>query len=232
LNLFFSMRFLLLQQTGVARPTVWMVARQSLKDEGIQSFYGGVAPTMAGQALVKGCAFWAYTCAQVFLAARVWHGAELGAAGLCLAAMMSGVVSAFIVTPVERIKCVMQAAKMNRFSSPLACVQDIVRTDGLPGLFGRGLIVTLLREVRAQSVVTLSPLDPWRSLYQFTFDWHDPISISGCLLKVPSYAIYFATYEFTKATMLRAIAAASCSLPTWLPSLVPLVGGAAARLPH
>jgi len=133
--------------TGIERPPILMVARQSLKDEGILSFYNGVAPTMAGQAVIKGCNFWAYTFAQTFLKDTFYHGTELGALGFCLAAMFSGAASSFLSTPVERIKCVMQASKRDRFKSPLSCVQDIVRSDGLAGFFGRGLGATLLREV-------------------------------------------------------------------------------------
>jgi hypothetical protein len=131
------------------RPPILLVVKESLKDEGVQSFYNGVAPTMAGQAVIKGCNFWAYNFAQTFLKDTFCHGTELGALGFCLAAMFSGAASSFISTPVERIKCVMQASKRDRFKSPLNCVQDIVRSDGLTGFFGRGLGATLIREVRA-----------------------------------------------------------------------------------
>lgn len=46
---------------------------------------------------------------------------------------------------------------------------------------------------------------------------------------MPSFAIYFATYEFIKATMLHAIASSSfLASAGWATSLVPAVGGAAA----
>jgi solute carrier family 25 carnitine/acylcarnitine transporter 20/29 len=205
------------------------LARKSLEEEGLKSFYGGVESTMIGQAIIKGSTFWAYDFTQTFLATSVFHVSELGAGGLALAAMVSGFVSAFIVTPVERIKCVMQAAKTNQFSSPLACTQEVVRTDGLSGLFGRGLLITLLREVR-------DPLNLCAAIKVIAHCWDAPLEFLALLLalsfkcstQVPSYAFYFSAYEFTSATLLDAIATASCSLPTWLPSLVPLVGGAAA----
>ena len=89
--------------TGVRQPTVWAVAKQSLKNDGVKSFYGGVQSTMIGQTVVKGSAFWAYASAQNLLMASVFHCTALGAGGMCLAAMMSGFVASFIVTPVERI---------------------------------------------------------------------------------------------------------------------------------
>mmetsp|Transcript_46361 Transcript_46361/g.104714 ORF Transcript_46361/g.104714 Transcript_46361/m.104714 type:complete len:116 (-) Transcript_46361:298-645(-) len=51
------------------------------------------------------------------------------------------------VTPVERVKCILQAAPAGEFEGPVDCVAQIVRTDGIQGLLTRGLGVTLLREV-------------------------------------------------------------------------------------
>ena len=125
------------------------LARRVLSDEGLGGFYQGVAPTMVGQALIKGVLFFAYETTKDQL--ELLRGEELTLFGLAVAAAISGAVASFVCTPVERIKVVMQASSASTFSSPLQCLQLIVRDDGLGGLLTRGLGATLLREIPAYS---------------------------------------------------------------------------------
>ena len=53
------------------------------------------------------------------------------------------------MTPVERVKCVMQAMPAGSFPNPLACIAELIRRDGLYGLACRGLGATVLREIPA-----------------------------------------------------------------------------------
>lgn len=120
------------------------VAIDIVRDEGLDGFYGGVSSTMAGQALIKGVVFFVYEFAKNLLEPTALGD---GIAALTLAACSSGAVGALVVTPVERVKCVMQAADVGTYASPLACTQELLRTDGAFGLAFRGLGATLLREV-------------------------------------------------------------------------------------
>jgi len=118
------------------------VARRVLAEEGPGGFYGGVWPTMAGQALIKGVVFLAYDVAKARLPAT--------ALGLGLAAAFSGAVGSLVVTPVERLKVVMQAASQGDFAGGgVDCLRTIVAEDGVGGLLSRGLGATFLREVPA-----------------------------------------------------------------------------------
>lgn len=123
-----------------------VLAREIVRDEGFDGFYSGVTSTMAGQALVKGVVFFVYEWAKD-AAAMTPLGSGLLA--LTVAACISGAAGSFVVTPVERIKCVMQAAPAGTYANPLACAYDVLRADGGHGLAFRGLGATLLRETPA-----------------------------------------------------------------------------------
>ena len=236
---------------GEKLPSVWALARRVLDEEGPAAFYSGVSSTMLGQALIKGVVFWSYEATKTLVVDLLSAGGSVGvdaaalsAGWLFFAACVSGAVGSFVVTPVERVKCVMQASsggaiespegeegesgtflaasppvsssqpsysngsssseqqqqqqqqqqQVVRFSSPVDCVREIVRTDGWGGLMTRGLGPTLLREV-------------------------------------PAYGFYFLAYESTKDALLALLqqqqnpAAAAAAQAAWW---VPMLGGAAA----
>ena len=127
------------------------LAMQIVRTEGIGGFYSGVSSTMAGQAVIKGVVFFVYEACKTSL-----ESADLGTTGLILAAMVSGAVGSLVVTPVERVKCVMQAGEAGAYSSPLACISDLVQRDSLRGLAFRGLGATMLREVPAYALYFVS----------------------------------------------------------------------------
>lgn len=145
--------------------------REKMKAEGVSGFYNGVSSTMAGQALSKGVVFFAYNLLQSM-------GIEM-----TLAAALSGGVVSFVQTPIERIKCVMQASSAGDFASPVSCMQEILRQDGMNGFLLRGLGATLLREV------------PSYMLYLVTYEMakvallHDAILQPGLLPSVISGAL-------------------------------------------
>ena len=124
------------------------LTRRVLSEEGMVGFYQGVAPTMAGQWLIKGVVFFAYESAKDAMEAA-WGVSDLGLGDLAIAAAASGMAASFVCTPVERIKVVMQASSASTFASPWECATLILRDDGLNGLLFRGLGATLLRETPA-----------------------------------------------------------------------------------
>ena len=123
-----------------------VVALDVVRKEGLVGFYGGVSSTMAGQAVIKGVVFFVYEWAKSLCEST---GFAEGSAALLLSACLSGAVGSLFVTPVERIKCVMQASEAYTYDGPLGCARELVRTDGINGLLTRGLGATLLREVPA-----------------------------------------------------------------------------------
>ena len=131
---------------GSAPQNAFALTAQIYRNEGVAGFYGGVSTTMLGQALIKGALFFVYGAVRDALA-RTALG--LSTLSLCLAAATSGAVGSFVITPVERVKCVMQAKAAGTFVNPLACIAELVSRDGVGGLAFRGLGATILREMPA-----------------------------------------------------------------------------------
>lgn len=147
------------QRTGLAG-----MIKLILEEEGVAGFYTGVWGTMAGQAVIKACAFWSNSCALNFLS-QGRSSASL--VELALAAGFCGFVTSFVVNPIERIKVILQSNVNKNADSDnyWRCFLDVLSTDGVGGLMFRGIEATLLREIPgygfyffAYQVLKLSPL--------------------------------------------------------------------------
>eukprot|EP00752_Nemacystus_decipiens_P011611 g10309.t1 len=152
-----------------------------LNEAGIAGFYRGVLSPMVGTGLIKAAVFGGYgLCQGLVRRATGRESGDLNLFHLGVAAMGSGLVGSFVVTPVERIKVVMQAAMSSSSSSSVVagvagsgggyanawgCARGLVAEHGLRRGLYAGLGPTLLREV-------------------------------------PGYACYFATYEACKRVLL------------------------------
>jgi hypothetical protein len=64
---------------------------------------------------------------------------------LLIAACFAGFVTSFLVTPIERVKVLMQAS--NTYKNEFDCLKSVVQNDpsGVLGLFSKGLGLTLVR---------------------------------------------------------------------------------------
>ncbi|CAM9679947.1 unnamed protein product [Ectocarpus sp. 4 AP-2014] len=192
---------------GVAR-----TASMLLQEAGVAGFYRGVLSPMVGTGIIKAAVFGGYgLCQALVRRGTKKDNEELHLVDLGVAAMGSGLVGSFVVTPVERIKVVMQAALSSAPSSPSSlaaragggyanawgCARGLVAENGLRGGLYAGLGPTLLREV-------------------------------------PGYAFYFATYEACKRVLLgkgsgedssrgpvllkTAVSGALAGIAAWLPT--------------
>jgi solute carrier family 25 carnitine/acylcarnitine transporter 20/29 len=129
-----------------------------LEEEGIAGFFGGVKAMMIGQALIKSVAFSANALALESLKEYDWDALDLGISSsfltLILAASFSGFVTSFLVTPVERVKVMMQAQSTSAalYANELECIQAVLNNEGFFGLFSRGLGPTLAREVPSYAI--------------------------------------------------------------------------------
>lgn len=71
-------------------------------------------------------------------------------AALLLAACMAGFVTSFLVTPIERVKVMMQAS--NTYRNEFTCIRAIIDSEGIGGLLQRGLGPTLGREIPSYGI--------------------------------------------------------------------------------
>lgn len=120
------------------------MAKYVYQEEGLRGFYSGVYGVMAGEAFVKASLFGSNAWALSVLNPESLDPSLLQ---LTLAAAFSGVVSSFVLNPIERVKILMQADTTGQYSSELDCVGKVLRTDGPAGFLTRGLDAMLVREV-------------------------------------------------------------------------------------
>jgi solute carrier family 25 carnitine/acylcarnitine transporter 20/29 len=125
------------------------VVRAIYKQDGLKGFFGGVKGMMLGQAVIKSIAF---GCNAATLAFLQQHFPNVAPAALLItAACFAGFITSFFVTPVERVKVMMQASS-GTYANEIACLRAILRREGWAGLFGRGLGPTLIRETPSYGI--------------------------------------------------------------------------------
>jgi len=117
--------------------------------DGIRGFFGGVRGMMAGQAIIKAAAFGAN--AFMFQTLNDMHVFWANPIiPLILAAFYAGFLTSFLVTPMERIKVMMQASDL--YTNELDCANAVLTKEGIRGLLGRGLGPTMAREVPSYGI--------------------------------------------------------------------------------
>lgn len=139
------------QEVGASSEKVSMCEAASLilQEDGLSGFYFGVRPMMVGQASIKAVAF---TVNLLVLHALIPYRDLLPHVTILLiAAFTAGLAASFIVTPVERIKVMMQA-NGKVYSSGIQCIRSVVAKEGWCGLFTRGLRITMAREIPSDGV--------------------------------------------------------------------------------
>jgi hypothetical protein len=181
-----------------------------LEEEGIAGFFGGVKAMMIGQALIKSVAFSANEQALESLKDFDWDTIGLGSVvgntpeqnafisssflALILAASFSGFVTSFLVTPVERVKVMMQAqSTISLYSNEIECIQAVLKNEGFLGLFSRGLVPTLAREVPSYAIYfVVYGLLIHTSVAENYLGGAAPLvcgAMSGCACWIPVYPI-------------------------------------------
>ncbi|KAH9088266.1 hypothetical protein LEN26_019577 [Aphanomyces euteiches] len=129
---------------------------QTVRKEGFLGLYKGMMSPMTTVPLVNAIVFSAYEHAKTFLLVRRLNDASgvLTNNEAMIAGAWAGFINSFVVTPVELVKCHLQAqgeaihsAKNEiKFNGTLDCVRKIIQIDGVRGLW-RGHAATMVREV-------------------------------------------------------------------------------------
>eukprot|EP00405_Crypthecodinium_cohnii_P015885 CAMPEP_0206455264 /NCGR_PEP_ID=MMETSP0324_2-20121206/21649_1 /ASSEMBLY_ACC=CAM_ASM_000836 /TAXON_ID=2866 /ORGANISM="Crypthecodinium cohnii, Strain Seligo" /LENGTH=326 /DNA_ID=CAMNT_0053925935 /DNA_START=140 /DNA_END=1120 /DNA_ORIENTATION=+ len=145
-----------LQQTNSGYNGAWDCLKVTWRQGGIQAFYRGLTSPLLGAMAENATLFVSYGWAKKVLnvdedkatlanPVPVWKYLAGGAA--------SGVTVAFVLTPVELIKCRMQVqsglaatSTGKRYSGSLDCAKQILREEGLAGMW-RGNGACLAREI-------------------------------------------------------------------------------------
>jgi len=117
---------------------------QTAKKEGIRGFYKGATPPLIG---------WGISDSVMWGSLRVCQGliqtnnTPLNIYQHTLAGVGAGIASCVVVTPIEQVKARLQVQysepNTKRYTGPIDCVKQLVRNNGILGLY-RGFAGTLL----------------------------------------------------------------------------------------
>lgn len=127
--------------------------RHIFAQEGVHGLYRGVTSPLLAVTPAFAMSFWSCDLAKTMIRRHnSSNGIEdtnqpLSVAQIALAGAFSGIPLAFVVGPSERIKCLMQVDKTNKYKNGfLDCAQQVYREGGLRSIF-RGTASAVLRDV-------------------------------------------------------------------------------------
>lgn len=131
--------------------------RHIWKSEGLRGFFEGVLVTMIGQAFIKAIQFAVNEI--TFLWLEKHSTIQSNIIKMAIAGTLAGLLSSFVVSPVELVKIRMQAqnkpstnkkdddASFLVYDNELDCARSIVKNEGWDALFFHGLGITIIREI-------------------------------------------------------------------------------------
>uniref|UniRef100_UPI00398E7818 mitochondrial carnitine/acylcarnitine carrier protein isoform X2 n=1 Tax=Pristiophorus japonicus TaxID=55135 RepID=UPI00398E7818 len=133
--------------------------RKTLVGEGVRGLYKGMAAPIIGVTPMFAVCFFGFGLGKKLQQKKpddILTYPQLFGAG-----MLSGVFTTAIMTPGERIKCLLQiqaATGDKKYAGPLDCAKQIYNTSGIRGIY-KGTVLTLMRDV------------PASGMYFMTYEW-------------------------------------------------------------
>jgi len=118
-----------------------------IAQEGMRTFYRGINAPLAAYGIIKATTFGVYGNCLDYFAKRAGNPNHTPTFfEIVIAGHLAGFAAAFVMTPADRIKVTMQAARGHGVNpSTWSCAKDIVATQGASSLF-RGFSATALRD--------------------------------------------------------------------------------------
>jgi hypothetical protein len=130
--------------------------RAVVRAGGWRALYQGMSSPLVGGAAETAVNYAVYGTALEAIARGLEAGGENGAAtttppplpAVAAAAAVAGVALSLVLAPVELVKCRLQ---MSQYSTPAACVRDVLERHGLRGMM-RGFGATVAREAPGNAI--------------------------------------------------------------------------------
>ncbi|KAL7945916.1 mitochondrial carrier [Trichoderma barbatum] len=126
--------------------------RQSIKSDGLRGLYRGISAPLVGAAAETSSLFLFESVGRELLynANVAPRGKELSLPLLWLTGAISGVFTSFVLTPIELVKCRIQAPALSEGAPvarlrPTAVIREVYQHEGIRG-FWHGQLGTLIRE--------------------------------------------------------------------------------------
>mmetsp|Transcript_11955 Transcript_11955/g.34255 ORF Transcript_11955/g.34255 Transcript_11955/m.34255 type:complete len:323 (+) Transcript_11955:159-1127(+) len=132
---------------------------KTLRSEGIRGLYRGVSAPLVASTPIYAMSFWGYDMGQRVVR---WYSNEhelaqselrpLTIPEIMLAGGLSALPVIVVMTPTERIKCLLQvqtqstSGKGPQYTGMIDCATKVYRSGGLPSLY-KGTMLTLMRDI-------------------------------------------------------------------------------------
>ncbi|RKP10841.1 mitochondrial carnitine/acylcarnitine carrier protein putative [Thamnocephalis sphaerospora] len=142
-----------LLQTTTLYSSALDCARKTVAKDGVRGLYRGMAAPLVGATPISATSFWGYDLGKRL--SQHYYGQDadepLTVGQICFAGGFSAIPTTALMTPIERVKCLLQIQLTvpkheRRYKGPLDVVRSIWREEGARGIY-RGTTATILRDV-------------------------------------------------------------------------------------
>ncbi|KAK1129924.1 hypothetical protein K0M31_019621 [Melipona bicolor] len=138
-------------------------ARKTIVKEGVRGLYKGMGAPLCGVAPIFAISFYGFGLGKQLV--RTSDNKELSPLQLFYAGAFSGIFTTIIMTPGERIKCLLQIQQGDskpKYNGPIDCAKQLYKNGGIRNIY-KGTCATLLRDVPASGMyfMTYECLKKW-----------------------------------------------------------------------
>ncbi|XP_061544236.1 mitochondrial carnitine/acylcarnitine carrier protein isoform X2 [Phyllopteryx taeniolatus] len=154
--------------------------KKTLAKEGVKGLYKGMAAPIIGVTPMFAVCFFGFGLGKKLQQKSpddILTYPQLFAAG-----MLSGVFTTAIMTPGERIKCLLQIQASSgkvKYDGPMDCVKQLYKESGIRGIY-KGTVLTLMRDVPASGMYFMS-YEWLKNLLRPAGKSHDELSVPSVL---------------------------------------------------
>lgn len=148
---------------GGAGASVFGMLSNTLRREGVRGLYRGVSAPLAAVSPMFAVSFWSYDLGQRAVKSYGQRGMTsderttkpyaLSMGEICMAGAISSIPTTGIMTPSERIKCLLQVQANDvekggkaRYSGMVDCATQVLKEGGMKSLY-KGTVATLARDI-------------------------------------------------------------------------------------
>ncbi|KAI8048987.1 mitochondrial carrier [Syncephalis plumigaleata] len=126
--------------------------RKTVAKDGVRGLYRGMAAPLIGVTPIYAVCFWGYDVGKRI--SQAYYGQDfsepLTIGQICFAGGFSALPATVLMTPIERVKCIIQIQStlpdsQARYAGPMDAAKGIWRESGIRGLY-KGTTATLLRD--------------------------------------------------------------------------------------
>jgi len=131
-----------MQSSAAHKGGAWSHAKHLVATQGVRALYRGTVPPLLASAPTNAATFGGYELALKIMGVTK---ADATPMQLYFAGCAGGAGMSVVLTPLDLVKCKLQASSSRIYSGPLDCAQKVVRANGVRGLFS-GFTSTFIRE--------------------------------------------------------------------------------------